>query len=56
MIASAGTLTFSFDGKDDHGAIVAADGWQEFPNVAKGTIYVKGSAAFKLMAWSGSTM
>lgn len=54
-IKAAGALTFSFDGKDDHGVLEAADGFQDFSNIAKGKIYLKGGVGYTINAWAGST-
>ena len=50
-LKTAGTLQFSFDGKNDHGEILAADGFVDFSGAGKQCIYLKGGAAFTAIAW-----
>lgn len=54
-IRTAGTVQFSWDGVNDHGEIVAADGWVDFREISKGQIWVKGGAAVQIIAWSGDS-
>lgn len=53
-LKTTGTLTFSFNGKDDHGQIVVADGLVDFDKVGKSKIYVKGSGNYEVTAWDGN--
>ena len=49
--AAGSDLTFSWDGKNDHGKIAVADGFQDFLGINKGKIWVKGGGTYELMGW-----
>ena len=50
IVAEGGDVEFSFNGRDDHGKIKAADGAQDFNEVRQGDIWLKG-ANVRLFAW-----
>lgn len=53
-VKTATNLTISFDGKNDHISIVAADGLVDFDDVNKGKLWLKGAGAATVMAWDGN--
>lgn len=52
-IKTDNTVTFSFNGNDDHGTVVAADGMVDFQDLNKGEIHLKGTGNVTVMAWDG---
>lgn len=49
-----GDVTFSFDGENDNGKLVAGDGMQAFSDVEKSKIFVKGTGTLEVIAWDGN--
>jgi len=54
MKVVGGNCEFSFSGQEADGKIVDADLMQDFLDVNKGKIYVKGTGTVTVMAWDGA--
>jgi len=53
-VKTANTVTLSFNGKDDHATVLAAEGLVHFEDVHKGKIWLKGTGAAEVTAWDGN--
>lgn len=53
-LRASNTVTFSWNGVDDDGQVLAADNLQNFEDINKGEIYVKGTGTIDITAWDGN--
>ena len=49
-----GNVEFSFSGKESDGKLIDADGMQNFQDINKGKIFLKGTGVATIMAWDGA--
>ena len=53
-VKTSNTMTISFNGKDDHAVVLAADGLVHFEDVFKGKVWLKGTGTGEVTAWDGN--
>lgn len=51
--ATGGDIEISYDGKNVHHKAYAANGLQDFPGLAVGKLYIRGTGTLRVTAWGG---